>query len=356
MVRRDFVTCFWSFKVICVSYKVRDFILGCALESYKELKKHRLFRFHPSILFNCWVVSDSFATPWTIVRQAPPSTGFPRQGYWSALLFPSPPPPYANSELWGGRCCLCGIPVFCLFIFCIWLCWCFIAALGFSLFPVSRAGGSYSLSQCTGFSLQWLLLLQSTGFRGCGLQSLRLAGLVTPSLVESSQIRDWSNPCPLHWQVILNHWTTREVLTYFLKCALSRLWCNWFLPFGNHVGYPVCSLGPGSASFLCSRMLTPSGSLDLISGTGEQEAGRWCRRAYLLLTPLWHLLGLAVACVEDTALLPVAVFHTVFHVLIITRSPCLLGPWAGSLGLWAAQRECTVPYGVPTPCPASCKC
>ena len=33
---------------------------------------------------------DSFATPWNIVHQAPPSMGFPRQEYWSGLLFPSP--------------------------------------------------------------------------------------------------------------------------------------------------------------------------------------------------------------------------------------------------------------------------
>ena len=31
-----------------------------------------------------------FATPWTIVCQAPPSMGFPRQEYWSGLPFPSP--------------------------------------------------------------------------------------------------------------------------------------------------------------------------------------------------------------------------------------------------------------------------
>ena len=27
-------------------------------------------------------------TPWTVAHQAPLSVGFPRQGYWSALLFP----------------------------------------------------------------------------------------------------------------------------------------------------------------------------------------------------------------------------------------------------------------------------
>ena len=31
-----------------------------------------------------------FATPCTVAYQAPPSTGFSRQDYWSGLLFPSP--------------------------------------------------------------------------------------------------------------------------------------------------------------------------------------------------------------------------------------------------------------------------
>ena len=31
-----------------------------------------------------------FATPWTVAHQAPPSMGFSRQEYWSALPFPSP--------------------------------------------------------------------------------------------------------------------------------------------------------------------------------------------------------------------------------------------------------------------------
>ena len=31
-----------------------------------------------------------FATPWTVVHQAPPSVGFSRQEYWSGLPFPSP--------------------------------------------------------------------------------------------------------------------------------------------------------------------------------------------------------------------------------------------------------------------------
>ena len=35
-------------------------------------------------------VSDSLVTPWTVAHQAPPSTGFSRQVYWSRL--PCPPP------------------------------------------------------------------------------------------------------------------------------------------------------------------------------------------------------------------------------------------------------------------------
>ena len=31
-----------------------------------------------------------FSTPWTVAHQAPVSIGFPRQGYWSRLPFPSP--------------------------------------------------------------------------------------------------------------------------------------------------------------------------------------------------------------------------------------------------------------------------
>ena len=38
----------------------------------------------------CSAMSDSFATSWTIARQAPLSMGFSRQEYWSGLSFPPP--------------------------------------------------------------------------------------------------------------------------------------------------------------------------------------------------------------------------------------------------------------------------
>ena len=44
-----------------------------------------------SLSAHCSVVSDSFATLWTVAHQAPLSMGFPWQEYWrSILLLPSP--------------------------------------------------------------------------------------------------------------------------------------------------------------------------------------------------------------------------------------------------------------------------
>ena len=54
-----------------------------------------------------------------------------------------------------------------LFIY-FWLHWVFIAARGLSLVVAS---GGYSLLPCVGFSLQWLLLLQSMGSRWTGFSS-----------------------------------------------------------------------------------------------------------------------------------------------------------------------------------------
>ena len=60
---------------------------------------------------------------------------------------------------------------FILFIVYFWLRWVFVAVRRLSLVAVS---GGYSSLRCAGFSLQWLLLLQSsgsrlTGFGSCGV-------------------------------------------------------------------------------------------------------------------------------------------------------------------------------------------
>ena len=93
-------------------------------------------------------------------------------------------------------------------------CWVFVAACGLSL---AVASGGYSSMRCTGFSLQWLLLLRSTdsrhkGFSNCGMRAQQLwcKGVVAPRHVGSSKTRDRTY-VPCIGRQILNHWATREV-------------------------------------------------------------------------------------------------------------------------------------------------
>ena len=91
------------------------------------------------------------------------------------------------------------------FKFYFWLCWVFVDARGLSLVAAS---GGYSLLQCAGFSLQWLLLLWSTGSRHLGFSSCG-TGLVAPRCMGSSQTR--VQTCvPCIGRQILNNCTTRE--------------------------------------------------------------------------------------------------------------------------------------------------
>ena len=64
---------------------------------------------------------------------------------------------YLGGGVWGVFLFAC----FVLF----WLRWVFVAVRGLFLVKASRG---YSLLQCAGFSLQWLLLLQSMGSRHVG--------------------------------------------------------------------------------------------------------------------------------------------------------------------------------------------
>ena len=114
------------------------------------------------------------------------------------------------------------IYLFILFID-FWLCWVFVAACGLSLVAAS---GGYSLLWCTGFSLQWLLLLWSTGSRHTGFsscstraqqlwltgsraeaQQLWHTGLVVPQHVGSSRTRAQTR-VPCIGRRILNHCAT----------------------------------------------------------------------------------------------------------------------------------------------------
>ena len=113
-----------------------------------------------------------------------------------------------------------------------WLCWVFIAACRLSLLAVS---GVYSLLRCAGFSLRWVLLLQSTGsrhvsFSSCGTQAqqswltgsraqarqLWHMGLVALQHVGSSRTRARTH-VPCIGRRILNHCATREAQERFYE-------------------------------------------------------------------------------------------------------------------------------------------
>ena len=87
--------------------------------------------------------------------------------------------------------------LFTLFYF--WLHWVFVAARRLSLVVAS---GGYSSLRCSGFSLQWLLLMWSA--------DSRCLGLVAPQHVGSSQTRAQTR-VPYIGRRILNHSITREV-------------------------------------------------------------------------------------------------------------------------------------------------
>ena len=84
-----------------------------------------------------------------------------------------------------------------LFILFIYFClhWVFVAAHGLSLVVAS---GGYSSLRCAGFSMQWLLLLWSTGSRHAG--SVVVAHGLSCSVACGIFPDQGSNPCPLHWQ------------------------------------------------------------------------------------------------------------------------------------------------------------
>ena len=72
----------------------------------------------------------------------------------------------------------------------------------------------FSLVVVRGFSLQWLLLLQTRGSRE-QVQQLWCMGLVVPPHVGSSQIRDWTCVSFIGWW-ILYQWVTKKALQCFL--------------------------------------------------------------------------------------------------------------------------------------------
>ena len=64
-----------------------DFIVNTE-EIYLKCSHHTTLASPVLLLSSRSVVPSCFATPWTVARQASPSVGFSRQGYWSGLPFP----------------------------------------------------------------------------------------------------------------------------------------------------------------------------------------------------------------------------------------------------------------------------
>ena len=78
-----------------------------------------------------------------------------------------------------------------------WLPWVFVAAHGLPLVVVS---GGYCLLQCPGFLLWWLLLLQSTGSRACGLSCSLACGIFLDQGLNPCPLLQQADSCPLHHQ------------------------------------------------------------------------------------------------------------------------------------------------------------
>ena len=94
-------------------------------------------------------------------------------------------------------------------------------------------------ARCSGFSLQWLLLLQSMVFGVHELQKLGCMGLAVPWNVGSSWTRDQTR-VPCIGRQILYYWATREVWKLFsiVKCQIWKVDC-----LGEYI---ICiqSMGP----------------------------------------------------------------------------------------------------------------
>ena len=69
-----------------------------------QLLHNRYLEVYLLLLFSHSVVSNSFATPWTVACRTPLFMGFSRQGYWSGLPHP-PPENLPDPEIKPHVCC-----------------------------------------------------------------------------------------------------------------------------------------------------------------------------------------------------------------------------------------------------------
>ena len=82
-------------------------------EERRGSSNHQINELHPSSGGDGLVVKLylTLVTPWIVVHQAPLPMGFPRQKYWSGLLFP-PPGDLPNPGIEPSSPCIAGIYFF----------------------------------------------------------------------------------------------------------------------------------------------------------------------------------------------------------------------------------------------------
>ena len=156
------------------------------------------------------------------------------------------------------HCAIQYIVFFSFFFFYFWLSWALAAVRGTSL---AAASGDHSMLLCTGFSLQWPVLLQNTGsrnmgFSSCSTQAQQLcptgsraqaqqlwhSGTAAPRHAESSQTKARTH-IPCISRKTPNHCASREVpynifflLIYFIYGSLCLL-----IPYTYHALPPSIS-------------------------------------------------------------------------------------------------------------------
>ena len=83
------------------------------------------------------------------------------------------------------------------------------------------ASRDYSLIVEHGLKGAWGSVVLAPGLQSAGSVGVvhGLGGFVACGIFLN---QGW-NQCPLHWQQILNHWTTREVLFFFFEIVLFSL-------------------------------------------------------------------------------------------------------------------------------------
>ena len=77
----------WKYAVLYSAVFPPNPYVGVLTPEKVTMSRDRVFE---ELLLSRQVMSDSFATTWTVALQAPLSMRFPRQEHWSGLPFPLP--------------------------------------------------------------------------------------------------------------------------------------------------------------------------------------------------------------------------------------------------------------------------